>query len=427
MTSHETYREQLLDLAYGELGKREARALRAHLEGCPECRTELSRMTATRSAMSGLPAEPAPERGEAVLLAAAREAVRDRNRPWLPSWVWGASVGVVGVAAVALVAVRLAGVVRPPVAQRDHDALVSRSAQAEVPELSSPAADSASSNAAAAEPAQPAPPPATEAPAAKPFKTVPAPKGDVAKRKEGAPATRGDGTGQLPRSTAGGSSVGDSAVREAAAEPPPRPAPAASAAPTAPAAAPAEAQFAQPPPGAAPEGVLRRSRTLDEREASPGPADDKDLSALEEKREAAAPVVGSAGGAGMKARVAKSATEDAISRYERLRAAGKLRTASATFEDCPGEASRQVETDEEGRVVKVTRRGAIQGAAFQAEQFYGADGQLGAVRYRAGGTSHELRLGAPGADAGAAGVPASLLQPTRAADAGPGAPPRCRE
>src|SRR5512147_3342395 len=102
MTSHETYREQLLELAYGELGRREARALRAHLEGCPECRAELSRMTATRSAMSALSNEPAPERGEAILLAAAREATRDRRRPWLPSWVWGASIGAVGAAAVAL-------------------------------------------------------------------------------------------------------------------------------------------------------------------------------------------------------------------------------------------------------------------------------------------------------------------------------------
>ncbi len=109
MTSHDTYREQLLDLAYGELGKGEARALRAHLDGCPECRAELARMTSTRSAMSALGEEPAPERGEAVLLAAAREAAQARRRPWLPTWVWGTSIGVVGVAAVALVAVRLAG------------------------------------------------------------------------------------------------------------------------------------------------------------------------------------------------------------------------------------------------------------------------------------------------------------------------------
>src|SRR5512140_369172 len=113
MIPHDTYQEQLLDLAYGELGKREARALRAHLEGCPGCRAELARMTATRSAMSALPEELAPGRGEAILLAAAREVARERRpRPLLPSWVWSVSVGAVGLAAVALLTVRLGGAVR---------------------------------------------------------------------------------------------------------------------------------------------------------------------------------------------------------------------------------------------------------------------------------------------------------------------------
>ena len=84
-----------------------------------------------------------------------------------------------------------------------------------------------------------------------------------------------------------------------------------------------------------------------------------------------------------------------------------------------------VEQDENGRVVKYTRRGSEGGAPFQVELYYGEDGLLGAVRYRAGDGVHELRLGAAAPDALRAGIPPWALEPSRSAEAGPGAPPRC--
>jgi len=462
MTSHDTYRERLLDLAYGELGRRDARALRAHLEGCAECRAELARMTATRSAMSALPPEPAPERGEAVLLAAAREAARERRpKPFLPSWVWGASVGAVGVAAVALLAVRLAGTVRSPVSQPEGSELVSRSAQAGEAKAAAPAAEPAPSAA-----ATPAPPPAVAGKVtAAPAKPVPEPGGEAGlrdevegerrrepsgaatdagplglkerpdrkpapmKRKAAPPPGGGDeadliggavGAPHRPDQpdgysrSAGRGSAGGAAKKDALSA---NGAPAAARSEAPPAAEPepsvsAPSEFARPPPPAA--------RASEGGEA-PGLEHEQDAAAAQEKREAPAPLP-RAGEA--KGRVARSATEDAIARHERLRAAGKLHTATASFRDCPGEASRQVERDDEGRVVKVTRRGTVDGTPFEAEQFYGEDGLLGAVRYRAAGAVRELHLGGPGA-AAAGGVPAFALEPRHAADATLDAPPRC--
>src|SRR5512147_1353525 len=161
MTSHETYREQLLDLAYGELGKREARALRAHLEECSACREELARITGTRTAMSGLADEPAPERGQAILLAAAREAARERRpKPFLPSWIWGASMGAVGVAAVAVLSLRFADLVQSPTDRHGATEVISRSAPEPSEDKSAPASD----HLAAAPAVQPAEPGAEPAP-----------------------------------------------------------------------------------------------------------------------------------------------------------------------------------------------------------------------------------------------------------------------
>ena len=77
--------------------------------------------------------------------------------------------------------------------------------------------------------------------------------------------------------------------------------------------------------------------------------------------------------------------------------------------------------------MKVTRRGALHGTPFEAEQFYRQDGALGAVRYRAAGAVQELRLGAAGAASTVPGIPASVLAPQHAAEAGLDAPPRCGE
>lgn len=77
---HETCCERLLDLRYGELAPREAAEVERHLEGCAGCRAERDRLEATLDAMANLDVPPAPDRGEAVLLAAARAAAGERKR-----------------------------------------------------------------------------------------------------------------------------------------------------------------------------------------------------------------------------------------------------------------------------------------------------------------------------------------------------------
>lgn len=108
---HETASEKLLELAYGELPPREARAVEAHAAGCDACGPALARIRETRALMAQLPSEPAPERGEVIVLAAAREAAdARRRRPLriLPAWLWGGGLGAVAVAAIAVVSWQLA-------------------------------------------------------------------------------------------------------------------------------------------------------------------------------------------------------------------------------------------------------------------------------------------------------------------------------
>ena len=111
---HASCHEKLLDLAYGELPPRHARRVRAHVARCPECREELARIEATRSAMRGLEPQQAPERGEASLLAAARQAVASgefgrarQPRPWLPTWALAGAATAAVVLAVGAVSFRL--------------------------------------------------------------------------------------------------------------------------------------------------------------------------------------------------------------------------------------------------------------------------------------------------------------------------------
>ncbi len=389
-TPHDTFREQLLDLAYGELGRRETRALRAHLETCDACRAELGRMNATRSAMAGLGTEPAPARGENVLLAAAREAARARApKPLLPSWAWGASIGALAAAAVVVLSVKLAPGVRMRTGEPDPGALVS----------SSPAPEQAPPAAAPAAPAEEARPAAGEEVAAnEPFvreeseaKAAPRPPakprdGKVelhderrdevasAERKE-APGKQKAGPSSLDRAV-GGLSEKD-ADRFAAAPPAASPAPAA------------------PPPAA--------ERPFAAAEAAP----DDEVSKFE--------------GGGKRATL-----EDAEPRRSRASAAGDLRAVARTSPPCPGESWRLVETDAAGRVVKVTRRGTAEGEPFVLEQLYDEDGALAVVRWSSEGRVHEVRLGPAGPVDATGGVPAFALLPRRA-EAALRTPPRCAE
>jgi hypothetical protein len=106
--THEELQGRLLDLAYGELSPREAREVEAHAASCEACRAELARIQGTRRVMSALPVEPAPERGERVLVAAAREAAgRRRERGPVPRWLWRGALVALPVAAVLAVSVRI--------------------------------------------------------------------------------------------------------------------------------------------------------------------------------------------------------------------------------------------------------------------------------------------------------------------------------
>ena len=362
--AHESFREELLDFAYGELGRRKARALRAHLKRCADCRAELDRMTVTRGALSSLGTESASPRGEAILLAAAREAARELGRrPFFPSWVWGASVGAVTVAAVVAVSIRLAPARRTPDGQAGRVDLLAR------------------------------------APAPEPPRS--------AREGEGAPHT-----GEVPT---GKGVPGASAAVPARDQPPKEGQEEARVAPedslaitgnaSSPPASAAESRPVPPPPPSP-----ARSKTSSD---ALGPRAERGETRAE-------------GGVSAKSRaVAAAVAEDPIARHDRLNAADQLRRTTASFPGCLRETSRVVEQDEKGRVVKYTRRGSESGAPFQVELYYGEDGLLGAVRYRAEDGVHELRLGAAPPEALKAGIPPWALEPFRSAEAGPGAPPRC--
>jgi len=97
--THEAARELLLELAYGELPDREAAAVRAHVDVCEACGEEWARIARTRGAMRGLSPELPPERGERVLLAAARDAAErmgaGRRRSRSPLWRLAATAALV--------------------------------------------------------------------------------------------------------------------------------------------------------------------------------------------------------------------------------------------------------------------------------------------------------------------------------------------
>ncbi|HEY6098844.1 MAG TPA: zf-HC2 domain-containing protein, partial [Anaeromyxobacter sp.] len=107
--TRDAYTDRLLDLAYGELPKREAREVEEHAATCEACRAELGRIRGTRRVMAALPEEPAPDRGERILLTAAREAADARRpRPLVPRWLLGGAVVAASVAVVAAVSFRVA-------------------------------------------------------------------------------------------------------------------------------------------------------------------------------------------------------------------------------------------------------------------------------------------------------------------------------
>lgn len=423
--THETFQEMLLELAYGELSGREARRIEAHAASCEACRAELARIRETRRAMSALSDEPAPERGENVLLAAARERSRSR-RPsrGLPRWLFAGSIAAVSAAAVVAISYRILEMRPGPLGRSDRDALLGE--------------------------ARPAP-----AVAAAPQGAAPAPgsaPGEEAEKHRASEleAKERRGSGLLgvevpaPVPGAPGRTAGaeEGAGGKAAPTPP-------SKAKRAPAGEPS--RFAEPPAGyeerAAPESFALRH----DRAAPAAPPEPPAAAGRAEKREA--PAAGAASGAPLDAAPEEAAPRafaeqeaapaaprsrsapapaapavrgpapsmaaprpvppaaDAVHRYEALRAEGRLSAEIRTFPGCAGEAWRKVERDPEGRVVAYVREGTIGGARFRAEAIYGEDGRLARAR--------ALPLG------GGAAPDAGVLVPGDAASAGIDAPPRC--
>ncbi|MFZ5471018.1 MAG: anti-sigma factor family protein [Myxococcota bacterium] len=103
------YEDKLLEFAYGELPAPEAKAVEAHLKSCARCSEALGSIRGVRSAMSQLPAAPAPEAGLESLLAYAEQAARRHAagpapagggwRKWLAPLAGVAALVVVGVVA----------------------------------------------------------------------------------------------------------------------------------------------------------------------------------------------------------------------------------------------------------------------------------------------------------------------------------------
>jgi hypothetical protein len=417
--SHETFREKLLDLAYGELSPRDARRVEAHARECAACGAELARIRETRRAMSALPDAPAPDAGEAVLLAAARESARSRARPrrLLPAWTWGAAAAAVALLAVGAISYRILAM-RPHRAE-DPDALLGREGYASAPAV-------------APEPEpEPAPTPApAPAPAPTPREAresvEPGRAADSAVRAEppaAAKAPRARGEGSSRKASPPPAPVEDRAQPPAAAVPDDAaagarsrqeaigiedraPAPSSAASPEAPSApaAPAPAPATSGPSASASASASRP------RAAAPSAAPRARQQAPEsaELRALAAPTPGAG----------------ALARYQALRQAGRLRGEVVTFESCEGERWRKVETDPEGRVVRYARHGVTAaGAPFEAELYFGEGGALDALRYREG--DGPWAEDASGAGVRAA-VPDGVREPARATGATAGAPPRCR-
>lgn len=368
--SHETLREQVVDLALGLLDPAEAREVEAHAASCPACAAELASLRATRSALTALPPLPAPERGEAVLLAAARQAAEgaaERRRWRLPRWVLGASLGAATAAAALLLTFRLSGVAPASRFDEGREALDGRgpapaeaskggapaapevSAKAAPPEVARAAAERSAGVAAAPPPPAPASParlaeaaPAAQAAEAKKVERLAdaAPAGVAAQAPSLAPppapamAVRADAAGDAAGATEGlgvlGGSSGPAQARPAAAKIAPAPRPAALAAPSAAPAAESSAGLA------APRGALRKAEA---EAAAPAPAE------------------------------------------------ARRRAAAAA---CPGERVRTLSRDAAGRVTGRTRMGLLGGVEYQAEERFGPDGRLASATVRLGGRVVDL-------------------------------------
>ena len=366
--SHERSRDELVDLALGLLDPDAARALEAHAGTCATCRAELDALRQTRRLLAGLPPAEAPSRGEAPLLAAAREeaarAEAARRPRWAtPAWLWGGTLGLAGAAALAVLVLRFSGPPpRGPLGD-DAEALLGRGV------------------------------PAPAAPAAPPAKAL----------ATAAPAARDEA-----RETAASSSV-----VKASEAPRPRAEP-----------LPAQARPAEPAREAGPPGVpaaatpvaLAERKARSEESIGVGEArgDTQDL--LAPAAPASPPLA--------KASRLQAATETRAAPSSALAPAGAA--ADAGGAPCRLEARRRLTRDAAGQVTGRVRDGRYPAdggeVPLTVEERFGPDGRLLGAEVRAG----ERRLVVSGAD-----VEAGRLEPlpgvwlARTAAEAERAPPRC--
>ncbi|MFO0584887.1 MAG: zf-HC2 domain-containing protein [Anaeromyxobacter sp.] len=394
--THHAERDLLLDLAYGELSDADARRVRAHVAGCASCRAELERMQGTRELMRTLPEVPAPERGERVLLAAAREAAEKARAPrGLPRWLFPAVALAATVVVVTAVSLREGHEVAGTMAERSDD-LMKPAAPAAAP--AAPANDAEARTAPVelraqkkaeqareedhrfAEPPPPAPEPRRAAAKAAPAREPEAdregvvggvPGSNVGSAAGGAAAAQ-DGVAEAAQGR-----VRDRDVLEAGAQ-----------------------AHASPRPGAAPPAP---------RPAAQPPASGE-LSAVDDQR----PVRSEAAPA---ARAPVPAAPPAAAAAERKVSKRALADEPApevrTFPSCPGESRRELLRDAAGRVRRYVREGEAEGRRVRVELEFDAAGALVSERAR------DLATGEAVSPRLLPGLPRS------AAQVAPDAPPRC--
>jgi ribonuclease E len=368
--NHELLQDRLLDLACGELSPREAREVEEHAAGCEACRAELARMRDTRRLMATLPQEPAPEAGERILLAAAREAVRARApRRTLPRWLLSATVAAASLAIVAGVSYRLIATGPRSLGREDPNALMGDSPYAQ-PRASELGKEEA--------PRRFAAPPVEDQRAAAKAETPSTPRRAGARPPPAAPPAQ---------------------MRELA--------------------EPRAAAPSPPPPTGPPE---TNAASPQDRSSSPparaGGEGEQDSAFAAESAPAPAPESPDARAAGPASapRASRGAAKAAAPAPERfaVRAEGALRGEIRTFPGCEEESWRKVELDPDGRVVKYVREGRIAGRRVRIDHAYGPDGTLVSASAR------DVERGEP-LDPRSLGV----ALPERAEEAGPDAPPRC--
>jgi len=391
--NHESCRERLVDLAYGELSRREAVEVERHLAECEPCRRERDRLADTLGAMRRLEAPPPPERSDAIVLAAARRAVEERRRDSfgraLRSFSLRVAAGTAFAALAVFLVVQVRQGVRPPTedAAREGGRAPGEPAQIAEPRLAPADAPHAEPPAVAAAPekreAAPAP--------SRPRRSFAVPPPEPGARAEVESPPREEGKARSAEKKAAGAGAEPTEQREpkwAAAPPPSAPAPAAKASPSpSETAAEGEANAIASPqaPVAAP--------------AQPAPSAPNGSSAVADARRSRATAPG-AREADVRAGVAspelyRSRQLHAASgpvtpwarEVERRRASGDLAEAQKRFEPCPGGDVRRIAwIDGAQRVLKLVRERA-DGAVV--EEWFDESARLreALVRARAGGGS----------------------------------------